>query len=146
MGTQQVLYIILAVIICGVAISSVFFAFDSHYKRVPRDEMKLEIVQLMGQAQAWFEMPLSLGGAGSRIENIDTELITGFILDIPVNPGSVINKEKTKFTFTGFASNPSITIRGQSLSDGNVDDKIEITGTALINAGNLDNLVFVEHK
>ncbi|MCL1827348.1 MAG: hypothetical protein FWG20_04830 [Candidatus Cloacimonetes bacterium] len=146
MGQTQMLFIILGIIICLAALVGVFVMFDNFSDKVPRDAMKLEIARMLGQSQSWYAMPQSLGGAGKNLANIDTELMSGFIINKPLNPGNSITNDKGKFTFVGFAGNPSLTIRGESMKNGVLDGKIEITGTVMINAGNLDGIVFTTIK
>jgi hypothetical protein len=146
MGNQQILFIILGIIICATAVSGIFIIFDNHYENANRNEMKLEIFQHASQAQAWFTSPLALGGAAHNLNNIDTELITGYILNMPVNPGSTIITDKYRFVFSAVSGNPSLTITCSTANAGVPDGKYEISGTVMINAENLHSIVYKNIK
>ena len=76
MGQQQLLLILLAILVIGVAILLGINMFRSHAVETKRDNLITDCVNLSGLAQQYYSRPAAMGGGGRSFSGwiIPTEL------------------------------------------------------------------------
>ncbi len=79
MGTQQILLIVLAVIIVGVAIAVGITMFSSQAYNSNRQAVASELTNYASQVIQFWKTPASLGGGGNRTANLTVTKIADYI-------------------------------------------------------------------
>ena len=71
MGQQQLLYIVLAVILIGIAVIFGINLFETHSVESKKDAIVDELATLGSMAQQFYNKPAMLGGGGKSFANWD---------------------------------------------------------------------------
>ena len=79
MGTQQILLIVLSVIIVGAAIAVGIQMFNNQSYSASKSAIAADAQSYASQIVQYYKTPLSQGGAGGTLENVDAGKIGSFI-------------------------------------------------------------------
>lgn len=74
MGTQQMLFIILALIIIGTSVGVGIKMYDTYTDNNLRQEMSIEIMDKAQKAQLFYMRPVEMGGFGSKATIVEADL------------------------------------------------------------------------
>ena len=137
MGQQQLLLLVLAIVIVGLAVVAGLQAFAENQKKSNIDGLTMTGTRLAVEAQAWLRTPILRGGgmpnAGSRPEDF-----TGIELDFGIM-GYPVNGDKEyrdiHGSYKGEVSDPDFIITAKSVNTSGGQDNniicIKVTGTSL---------------
>jgi type II secretory pathway pseudopilin PulG len=104
MGQTQILFIVLSVIIVGIAVAVGITQFNQSAVESNRNALLLDCQNIIASAQQWYRKPGSLGGGGGSFTGlatltqigVDTSNANGtFVLDDGVTDGDVIKIDAT---------------------------------------------------
>ncbi|NUM77715.1 hypothetical protein HUU40_25410 [candidate division KSB1 bacterium] len=111
MGQQQLLLLILAAVIVGVAITLGINMFQQNSAQANQEAVVQDVLTIASRAQAWYRRPVQMGGGGRTFAGLNSNLD-------PINfPASNANGD---YTFTG-GSATGATITGTGREDGDQD-------------------------
>ena len=99
MGQTQILFIVLSVIIVGIAVAVGITQFGENAVDANKNAVLLDCQQIVARAQQWYRKPASLGGGGGKF--------TGCSLDAL---GVAQTNDNTNATGFALAVNDSVTI------------------------------------
>lgn len=92
MGQTQILFIVLSVIIVGVAVAVGITQFGENATEANKNALELDCQQIIARSQQWFRKPQSLGGGGG--------VFTGLTMDAIGVSATNENTDATGFTLT----------------------------------------------
>jgi hypothetical protein len=134
MGQQQLLLLVLAAVIVGLAVVTGINMFGANAAQANEDAIRNDLVTLGGEAQAWFRRPVALGGGGNTFT-----ALTGAAGWAAINRGAVtpfVNANASYAWGTPVAAPPSQTIVATSLLDHDADGTTMVL-TATITSNNV---------
>ena len=126
MGQQQLLLLVLAVIIVGIAIVVGITMFNAQAASANLDAVTNDLMDLGSRAQQYYIRPLSMGGGGGSFTNLEI----GHLWPAVVGATQVTNDNGTYTTTTG---GQTITITGVGTQDGD-KDLTPCTATATVDS------------
>lgn len=109
MGQQQLLLLILAAVIVGVAITLGINMFAQNSAQANQEAVMQDVLTIASRAQAWYRRPVQMGGGGRSYTNMTLANLNF--------PGS--NANGTYGLSGGGAT--TVTITGTGVEDGNGD-------------------------
>jgi cell shape-determining protein MreC len=109
-GTQQILLIVLAVIIVGVAISVGISMFSRQAYNSNRQAVASELNGFATQIIEFWKTPASLGGAGKVISNVTVTRTATYIGFTATSPYNFIS-DNGEYRITGISGN-IVTLKG----------------------------------
>lgn len=112
MGQQQLLLLILAAVIVGVAITLGINMFAQNSAQANQEAVMQDVLTIASRAQAWYRRPVQMGGGG-RSYSAMTLANLNF-------PGT--NANGSYSLLNGGAT--TVTIRGDGVEDGNGDGTV----------------------
>lgn len=127
MGQQQILLIVLAVVIVGVAITVGISVFRSSAVDAARDAVALDLQDLAGRAQAYYRKPGLLGGGGGSFNSP-----AGSVIDIGSLTSRPSNNNGRYFVDAGTSTANQIVIVGKGFEIVGTDS-VEIRATVTSN-------------
>ena len=137
MGQQQLLLLVLAVIIVGIAIVVGITMFNAQAASANLDAVTNDLMNLGSRAQQYYIRPVSMAGGGMTFDLMGIEHLT----PAPTGAADVENENGTYSTTSG---GQQITITGIGKQDGD-DDGTMCTAHAIVYAN--DSLqVFVDNR
>ncbi len=124
MGQQQLLLLVLAVIIGGIAIVGGITMFKSQAASANLDAVVNDLMNLGSRAQQYYVRPESMAGGGGDFDEMTIE-------DLTTKP----NNENGLYTLLS-AEGETAVIRGDGVQDGDGDDQdcraeVTVTGDSL---------------
>jgi type II secretory pathway pseudopilin PulG len=72
MGQTQILFIVLSVIIVGIAVAVGITQFNQSAVESNRNALLLDCQNIIASAQQWYRKPASLGGGGGSFDALDS--------------------------------------------------------------------------
>jgi hypothetical protein len=129
MGQQQLLLLVLAAVIVGLAVVTGINMFGANALQANEDAIRNDLVTLSAEAQAFFRRPVALGGGGNNFGNITawTQLN---------HPGTTsFTNANATYTFSSSAAN-ALTLVGTSVQNHDNDAAI-LTLTATVSPNNV---------
>jgi hypothetical protein len=75
MGQSQLLFIVLAVIIVGIAVTVGITQFGESAVGANRDAMSGDCMSYISKAHSWFKRPTAMGGGGNSFTGVDLDAI-----------------------------------------------------------------------
>jgi len=112
MGQQQILPLVLATIIIGVAIIRGMAMFDQERKGDRhKDEVRQYMLSVAGRSQAWYRQPAGMGGGGRSFAQVSWKNINAGA-NTPIANFTMSSKQQNRFLLTGISKeDPSIIIK-----------------------------------
>jgi hypothetical protein len=106
MGQQQLLLLILAALIVGMAMIIGLDMVRENSRAANQDEIRDALVTIAARAQGWYRRPLQLGGGGRSFLKIDFDKIN---FDDSSHSGTfaLTNRLSGRFTVTGVSREDS---------------------------------------
>lgn len=100
MGQQQMLLVLIATMIVGIAIVLGLTMYRENASEANQDEMRDALMTVAARAQGWYRRPAMLGGGARSFTQISW---TKIHFDSSTNSGvfSMTNKEQESFRVTG---------------------------------------------
>lgn len=129
MGQQQLLLLVLAAVIVGLAVVTGINMFGANALQANEDAIRNDLVSLAGEAQAWYRRPAALGGGGN-----DFQTITAWTQLNHAGTTSFANANAT-YTFNATAPN-AFSIIGTSVQNHDNDATL-LTLTATVTPNNV---------
>jgi hypothetical protein len=120
MGQQQLLPLLLAAIVVGVAIILGMEMFAQESRTAERDEIHLRVLEVVGRAQDWYKRPQALGGGGRSFVSISWAKLN-------VKPTT----DRAVFTMTSKLIN-SFVLTGTSLVDSTLSISYKVYADSLV--------------
>ncbi len=105
MGQQQLLLLILAAVIVGVAITLGINMFSQNSAQANQEAVMQDVLTIASRAQAWYRRPVQMGGGGRSFANMTLAKINF--------PGSNANGS---YTLSG-GNTTTLTITGTGVED-----------------------------
>lgn len=129
MGQQQLLLLILAAVIVGVAITLGINMFAQNSAQANQEAVMQDVLTIGSRAQAWYRRPVQMGGGGRTFSGITLANLNF--------PGSNANGS---YTVTG--TNTTVTVVGDGVEDGN-GDGTPLKITAVIRPDSVQSMAIV---
>lgn len=127
MGQQQLLLLILAAVIVGVAITLGINMFAQNSAQANQEAVVQDVLTIASRAQAWYRRPVQMGGGGRDYTNIT---LANLNFRSPNANGSYALSN---------ANNASLTITGTGVEDGD-GDNVNLVVTAIISPDSVDQM------
>lgn len=86
MGQTQILFIVLSVIIVGVAVAVGITQFGENATEANKNALELDCQQIIARAQQWYRKPVELGGGGSTFTDLTLDKIGVAAMNGNVDP------------------------------------------------------------
>ena len=104
MGQTQILFIVLSVIIVGIAVAVGITQFGSNTITANRNAVHLDANDIASKAQNWYRSPANMGGGGGTFAGVDFDLLglthgSGGTLTYGNTNGSYIISNRTASSF-----------------------------------------------
>jgi len=128
MGQQQLLLLVLAAVIVGLAVVTGINMFGANALQANEDAIRNDLVSLSGEAQAWFRRPVALGGGGNTFAALTGAAGWTSINHVPTG-ANFVNANATYTWGVGTAVGQTITAVSLQDHDG---DGVLMTLTATI--------------
>lgn len=109
MGQQQLLLLILAAVIVGVAIVLGINMFAQNSAQANQEAVMQDVLTISSRAQAWYRRPIQLGGGGRTFDNL-----TLVKLNFPASNAN------GSFSVTGSGNTATVTGTGVENAGGNL--------------------------
>ena len=129
MGQQQLILLVLATVIVGLAIVVGIAAFTQGGDRANADAMIQDAVTIANDAQAWVQKPKPFGGPENGFSDFNNVTFSdlGYAADTPNNQTGVFENANGMYQIQ--PSNDGITITGKSFRDATTDPDFDGDGT-----------------
>lgn len=122
MGTAQLLYITLGMIIIGIAIVVGMDMFETYYQENNREQLINHSVTLLTMAEEYYKKPVDLGGGGGSYKDFSI-------------PESMTRNEYGRFNIN--TNNNRVNINARGIADGrDGEDPVRITARIVRNRRN----------
>jgi hypothetical protein len=134
MGQQQLLLLVLAAVIVGLAVVTGINMFGANAMQANEDAIRNDLITLAGEAQAWYRRPAALGGGGNTFAALAGAQGWTNINRVPTG-ANFVNANAT-YAWVA-AANPAVgvSITGTSLQDHDGDGTLMVlTATVTPNA------------
>lgn len=107
MGQQQHLFIILVIIIIGVATFVALGAIDETNSGAGKEAIRQDILRALGDAQAYYYKPPNMGGGGRSFQELSMEDLS--LDNSAINGQYILTSDQSSLTLVGI--NPTLDIR-----------------------------------
>ncbi len=114
MGQQQLLLLVLAAVIVGLAVVTGINMFGTNAAQANEDAIRNDLITLAGEAQAWYRRPVALGGGGNSFAALTGGQGWTNINRVP-NGGNFIN-DNASYAWNGGGAT-QVQIIGTSVQD-----------------------------
>jgi hypothetical protein len=133
MGQQQLLLLVLAAVIVGLAVVTGINMFGQNALQANQDAIRQDLLAIASEAQSWYRRPVALGGGGNTFVGLTGA--AGWTA-INYNSGGAATFVNTNATYAwGTASATGHTITGTSIQDHDGDATLMLlTATVTPNA------------
>jgi len=134
MGQQQLLLLVLAAVIVGLAVVTGINMFGQNALQANQDAIRQDILTIASEAQAWFRRPVALGGGGNTFVGLTG---AGGWTNINYNSGGAATFVNPNGTY-GWGAAPSgvaHTITGTSIQDHDGDGVLMLMTATLTPTG-----------
>jgi hypothetical protein len=140
MGSSDYQMIILAVLVIAVMVLVSLFMFIIHENKQVKNQMAIEMMSMAMQAQAWYRIPIMMGGGGNQVVYEDSTRITQFI-DVK-SLENIINNQNAKYRVVVSQPSENDPSRGQIkiLGKSNSIHNVEGVATIYLNSRNPEGI------
>ena len=145
MGQQQLILLVLATVIVGLATVVGIQAFTENKAKSTQDAIVQDLVRMASDAQAWKQKPSPFGGQGLNSGAAYPEADYSGLDDLgelgyPIDANDIYTNLNGEFTITTVGSGTGVAITGQNCDQGvratvTVDGIDDVDITSLVNSG-----------
>jgi hypothetical protein len=139
MGQQQLLLLVLAAVIVGLAVVTGINMFGANAMQANEDAIRNDLISMAGEAQAWYRRPVALGGGGNSFAALTGAAGWTNINRVPTGE-NFVNANATYAWVAAADPAVGVSITGTSVQDHD-GDAIRMLLTATISPNNVNIVV-----